>query len=350
MKKLIILLILIPFMIQNSAADELRAFKIYNSDGDEVSFEEMAEESGDADIIFFGELHNNTISHWLQLQITKAIYDEYKEKLIIGAEMFESDDQVKVDEYFSDVITQSSFEKEARLWPNYKTDYKPILEYAKRNQLKFVATNIPRRYASLVSKRGIDKLDELSPEAKKFIPPLPVEMDLELPGYKKMEEMFGGNHGLMGKSSKMKTNDNKKEEKPRIPKKNKMAITPDPEKAISLETNQEKGPMEKKMTPQKKVRNQVIENLKAAQAIKDATMAHFILENYKSGDKFLHLNGSFHSNNHEGICWFVKKDRPDLKIITINTESVKDIDEITDEQKKSADFIILVPYDMTTTY
>ena len=31
-----------------------------------------------------------------------------------------------------------------------------------------------------------------------------------------------------------------------------------------------------------------------AQAVKDATLAHFILQNYSDGDKFLHINGSYH--------------------------------------------------------
>lgn len=81
-----------------------------------------------------------------------------KDNLILGAEMFESDNQVILNEYLAGLISQSSFENEARLWPNYKTDYKPLVEFAKTNKLQFVASNVPRRYASLVNSKGFEDL------------------------------------------------------------------------------------------------------------------------------------------------------------------------------------------------
>ncbi len=92
------------------------------------------------------------------------------------------------------------------------------------------------------------------------------------------------------------------------------------------------------------------ENLPKAQAIKDATMAHFILQNYKPKSLFIHYNGAYHSENYEGIVWYLKNSRPDLKISTITTVSQKDIHELPKENKHKADFIICVDEDMTTTY
>ena len=51
-------------------------------------------------------------------------------------------------------IKEANFREEAKLWPNYNTDYAPILEFAKKNELDFIATNIPRRYASMVARNG----------------------------------------------------------------------------------------------------------------------------------------------------------------------------------------------------
>ena len=87
-----------------------------------------------------------------------------------------------------------------------------------------------------------------------------------------------------------------------------------------------------------------------AQAIKDATMAHFILENYKTGSTFLHYNGAFHSDFHEGILWYLQQQKPDLNYVTITTVSQKDISKLDKENKGRADFIICVDEDMTTTY
>ena len=94
--------------------------------------------------------------------------------ITLGAEMFEADNQLILNEYLSGHISEKSFKKEARLWPNYSTDYAPLVDFAKDSNLIFVATNIPRRYASVVYKRGFQGLDELDAQAKLYIAPLPV--------------------------------------------------------------------------------------------------------------------------------------------------------------------------------
>lgn len=91
-------------------------------------------------------------------------------------------------------------------------------------------------------------------------------------------------------------------------------------------------------------------NFPKAQAIKDATMAYSILEHYQAGSAFLHLNGSYHSDNYEGILWYLQQDQPDLKYSTITTVAQKDLKVLENENKKKADFIIVVPENMTKTY
>ena len=233
------------------------------------------------------------MAHWLELEVTKELAGKDR-TLVMGAEMFETDNQLLLDEYFSGRISQSNFEKEARLWDNYKTDYKHLLEFARQQKIRFVATNIPRRYASIVSRQGFKGLDSLSAETKSYMPPLPVDYDPELPGYKNMRELMGA-HSEMG-------------------------VTVNPE-----------------FFPQ-------------AQAIKDATMAYFILKNLPTGQRFLHFNGAYHSNNFEGIVWYLKKARPDLNILTINTVEQDDPETLTRENRHTADYIIAVPSDMTKTF
>lgn len=237
----------------------------------------------------FGELHDNPISHWLQLELTKDLCKLKKDSLVLGAEMFESDNQLILDEYLSGMITTGRFEGEARLWPNYKTDYRPLVEFAKSNKLQFVATNVPKRYASLINSKGFEGLEELSDEAKKFIPPLPIAYDPELNCYKSMLEMDGG----MGSH-----------------------ITP---------------------------------NFPKAQAIKDATMAHFLLQNWSPGKLFIHFNGAYHSDNFESMNWYLKRANPDLKIITITTVSQEEIKELLEENTGKADFTICVVDNMTSS-
>lgn len=286
MKKILLLLAMsVIFMSMDRNPD---AFKFYDSEGDESSFKKLLDKAMDADVILFGELHNNPINHWLQLELTKALYERKGDKLIMGAEMFEADNGLIVNEYLLGKVKDRNFEAEARLWPNYKTDYKPLLQFARDSSVRFIATNIPRRYASLVNKEGFDGLNSLDDEAKRFIAPLPVAYDPELSGYKSMLTMMEGS-------------------------------------------------------------DHVNENLPKAQAIKDATMAHFILKNLRAGDKFIHFHGTYHSDNFQGIMWYLKQAKPELKIITISSAEQDDISKVSDENKGKADFILVTPASMTKT-
>ena len=287
MNKFQIVFVVILFVFTAFKADK-PAYYLFNKSGKDIKYEKMLKVAEDADIVLFGESHDNPISHWLQLELTKDLFHLKKNNLVLGAEMFETDNQVILDEYLDSLISTTSFESNARLWPNYKTDYKPLVEFAKTNKLKFVATNVPRRYASLVNSKGFEGLEELSDEAKAFLPPLPIKYDAELNCYKSMMEMEGmGSH-----------------------------VTP---------------------------------NFPKAQAIKDATMAHFILKNWSKGKLLIHYHGSYHSENFESIYWYLKQANPNLKIVTIHTVSQDDVTELTKENTGRADFTICVDEDMTKT-
>jgi hypothetical protein len=89
-----------------------------------------------------------------------------------------------------------------------------------------------------------------------------------------------------------------------------------------------------------------------AQAIKDATMAHFILHNSmrKIGTVHLHFNGAYHSDFYQGIMWYVQQEAPQMNILTITTVSQKDPRKLEKEHNGRADFIICVPENMTATH
>lgn len=94
----------------------------------------------------------------------------------------------------------------------------------------------------------------------------------------------------------------------------------------------------------------VNENLPRAQAVKDATMAYFILKNLKPGQTFLHFQGTYHSDNFEGINWYLKQAAPELKILTINSSEQTNIDTLSAENKNKADYILAIPESMTKTH
>lgn len=269
----------------NGYSQHKKAYAIFASDGEEVGYNDVLNQLQEKEIILFGEQHNSAIAHWLQLEITKDLSDN--NDLVLGAEMFEADNQEALNLYIRKEIDQKALDTLARLWINYKTDYKPLVDIAKNNNLTFIATNIPRRYANLVYKNGFEVLDTLSEQEKKWIAPLPIPFDPELPTYQNIFEMMG-DHG----------------------------------------------------TPE----------LVKAQAIKDATMAHFILKNKKGNAKFIHYNGAYHSDFYEGILWYLKLAEPELKYGTLSTVTQKDISNLEKEHLRKADFIIVVNENVTKTY
>jgi uncharacterized iron-regulated protein len=238
-------------------------------------------------VVLFGEQHDNPINHWLEQELTKDLYEVKKDNLVLGAEMFEADDQIVVNEYLSGAVTEKTFKDECKLWTNFPSDYKPLLDFAKKNKLKFIATNIPRRYANMVYTRGLEKLDSIDKEATRWIAPLPIAYDKTLKCY---ADIFAAAKGHGG------------------------------------------------------------ENLPKSQAVKDATMAYFILKNLSAGQTFIHYNGSYHTDNHQGIVWYLRQVRPDLKIVTIGSTEQDSVDDLTKENEGLGDFILVTPASMSKSY
>ena len=162
MKKYLLLLLACSLVI-TTQAQQKPAFVIYNAKGKKVSYRKMLKTSREANLVFFGELHDNPIAHWLELELTKDL--SAKKNLIMGAEMFERDNDAQLQDYLAKRITKKQLDSSARLWNNYKTDYAPLVDYARDHNIPFVATNVPVSYTHLdVYKRqpmGIKKKKRL---------------------------------------------------------------------------------------------------------------------------------------------------------------------------------------------
>lgn len=291
-KRCLGILCLVTIISVRAQSQELKSHQIYDQQKQPVTFSEMAEALKGYDVILFGEFHNNPLIHWIQLRLTQELYQQ-SEDLVLGAEMLEADNQLILDEYFEGLIDNKRFEAEMRLWPNYSTDYKPLVEFARNNNLKFVATNIPRRYASLVSKQGLESLDSLSELAQTYIAPLPIEVDTLTPGYGEMFDMMK-RHSSQG------------------------------------------------MEPI---------NFIAAQAVKDATMAHFINGNLPAEGVFIHFNGDYHSKQFGGIYWYLTRLNPSLEIAVIAVfEDPEETLDFPENEEHPATFSIVVPSSFTKTH
>ncbi len=263
-----------------SAETDKPAYRLFFKGGTPALYADLVNRAANADVILFGELHDSPIAHWLQLELAQDILKR-KKSLVLGMEMFERDDQLIIDEYLKGYFSRHRFEAEVKLWPNYQTDYRPLVELAKRDKIRFIATNVPRRYASMVFKKGLSSLSRIDHRAKRFLPDLPIHFDPELTGYKNM--------------------------------------------ALRLKNHGHHSAF-----------------LAEAQALKDAAMADAIMKNRIKGTPFLHINGTYHSDNHEGIGWYLKKADKDLITVTISTVTLNNISRPEKRVFKRGDFILLV--------
>lgn len=286
--KNLILTILTCLVTLVAKAQDNPAYRIFTSDGEKTDYSTMIETVSKADVIFVGETHNCPIAHWMEYEIISDIARKCPKGLVLGAEMFESDNQLLLDEYVSGLISSDRFESEAKLWDNHYTDYAPLLYLARDKGLRFIATNVPRRYASYVKDNGLEALNDLSDAAKALMAPLPIAYDEALAE----NEMFAFMNMMAGHDSQS--------------------------------------------------------HYAEAQALKDATMAWFIAENYDR--KFIHINGNYHSDSNGGIIPYLNRYLPDKDVATICCVRQEEISRLDVDNRDRADFIICVPEEMTMTF
>lgn len=289
-KLLPLLLALLAF----APATDRPAYRLFTATGKPADYDKMLADLAQADVVFFGEQHNDALGHWLELQVLKDLAKLKKpSQLVLGLEMFERDVQPLVAQYAAGTLPDTAFERQARPWPNYANDYKPLLQFAREQHISIVGTNAPRPYARQVARGGLATLNQLPAAEKLLLTPLPLQVDTEWPGYRKMAAMFGDDASAHSSGA--------------LP---------------------------------------IIQ----AQALKDATMAHFIQRSRMAGQTLLHLNGSYHSDNHDGIVGYLRRNAPALQIKTVSVVSQESLKQLAKDNKNLADFVVVIPEDMTKTY
>ena len=243
------------------------------------------------DVLFFGEEHNDSTAHYLELQILKKLSGKYPGKVALSMEMFETDCQNVLNEYLAGLIREKNFIAEARAWPNYK-DYRPLIEFARENNIPVIAANAPGRYVNRVNRLGLSSLQQLNETGKSYLPPLPVDTATGK-YYTKFADIMGGHASIPGMQ------------------------------------------------------------LYEAQSLWDATMGWSIAGFLKThhGYKVLQLNGGFHSEEKLGAVTQLQKYLPGARVINIAAYAD---DSFTDPDwtkfVKDGDYIILTNPKLPKTF
>ena len=149
----VILLVAVPLHGQQPESEsDSPVPQIMNSkNGDIIELKELVADVAKQEVIVLGEQHDNDSGHEFQLNMIKALVEKGLD-VVVSTEQFERDVQGAVDDYLADRITEEQFLKSSRPWKNYAKHYRPIIEFAKENDLPVLAGNVPRVLATSVSK------------------------------------------------------------------------------------------------------------------------------------------------------------------------------------------------------
>lgn len=247
-----------------AAAPDSVAFQAYDARGAEVELSAICAAIAEADVVFLGERHDDATAHAIQLELlatASASARSADRPLVLGLEMVETDVQLALDEYLADMVRERDWLAAGRPWGNYEADYRPLVEFAKREGHAVVGTNAPARYVSLVSRRGgIAVLDSLSATARAWLPP----------------------------------------------------VVPPPSDGVTTAFTELMGGMAHGAGPS-------VEGMLAAQNLRDASMAWKIAEALalNPGALVLHVNGSFHSAGGRGIPEHLARLAPEARVLIV---------------------------------
>lgn len=264
-------------------------------------FEAMLADLARAEIVFVGEQHDDPATHRLERAILEGLARRQR-PVILALEMFERDTQKPLDDYLAGKLSEEEFLKVSRPWPRYATDYRPLIEMAKAHQWRVVAGNVPRKYASQVSRNGLAVLDTLPAEERKLIAAQhPCPMD---DYFKRFVEAMSEHPGA------------------------------DDKKPAKEPTKEE---LEKQRS--------MVEKFYHAQCVKDETMAESIAAAYNEAPApkpvIVHYNGAFHSDYKFGTAARAKQRLPKAIHKVVSIVPLDNLDAINvDEYRKRGDYIV----------
>ena len=271
-------LLLAALACQSTRSPDWRA--VDGRSGAVVSFDQMADDLSRMDVVFLGEVHDSELGHELQLAMTRALY-ERRPRLAVSLEMIERDCQFDLNLYLSGRIDEADFVRGSRPWGNYQRDYRPVVEFARREGLPVIAANVPRPLARRVARKGLEDVrSEL--HAPREVLPEPG------PYRERFVQVMGGHGGMQ---------------------------------------------------------DAVMERVFASQVIKDEAMAESIADHLQRAPRTLvvHWVGKFHSDYHLGTVEYLVRRMPGLRVGVVSMlPGTRNPEKITPEQRAAGDFLWLV--------
>jgi uncharacterized iron-regulated protein len=137
-------------------AEELRLFDLVRKRP--ISETQALERLAGMRIVLVGEQHNSAAHHRAQLQVIRALHQSGR-KVAVGMEMFRSDSQADLDRWVAGSLDEARFKSVYLSNWNYDWElYRPIFDYARRQQIALVGLNVSPDLTAQVAYHGFESL------------------------------------------------------------------------------------------------------------------------------------------------------------------------------------------------
>ncbi|MDD9180091.1 MULTISPECIES: ChaN family lipoprotein [Aliivibrio] len=180
-----------PASAPSQAIASFYDYQLLSPTGSSLSLTALPQEIVEADVILIGEWHTHAGIHRFQTDLFKEL-STTNSTLALSMEQFSRDKQTVVDEYLTGGIGEQTLISDANAWPNYESDYRPLIEIAKTEGRDVIAANAPKPIVKCIGQQGIRYLDKLDIDEKSW---LATNIDLSDSAYKSkfLSSMHHGN-------------------------------------------------------------------------------------------------------------------------------------------------------------
>ncbi|MCG9648874.1 ChaN family lipoprotein [Vibrio brasiliensis] len=143
-------------------------YQLYTPANQPISVSSLPTVLTDADVILIGEWHTHSAIHRFQTDIVKQLVLD-NPQLALSMEQFSRDKQSVIDAYLNGEVGEQTLIKTGNGWPNYESDYRPLIELAKANSMQVLAANAPKPIVRCIGRQGIAYLDKLDADDRAYL-------------------------------------------------------------------------------------------------------------------------------------------------------------------------------------
>jgi len=143
-------------------------YGLQSPSGQDINLKRFVADIQGADVVLVGEWHTHAGIHRFQTELLQSMIAE-NDNVTLSMEQFTRDKQAIVNAYLAGEIGEGTLIKQGNAWPNYTSDYRPLVELAKANKIDIIAANAPKNIIRCIAKEGISYVDKLPVDERTWL-------------------------------------------------------------------------------------------------------------------------------------------------------------------------------------